>query len=376
MTQLAYLWGEDAWAIEHAAGACASELADPGMPPLATWRVSLDDDADDAATGSVAKRRSRLLDEVASRLGTATLFGDGTLVLLRQPGGLLREQASRERTLALVGLVAPGNALGVTDLVAQGAKEPAAQGVLRDAVEAVGGMVRYFPALDRARMESWLGTRAAELGVRLGPGAAQLLAQRVGAHVREGDVDRRRQSEFANAELEKLALYRPGGEVSREDVAELVPEAIPGSVWAFLDAVAARRGAEASGLATKLIGSGTALPVIVSQLHRRLRELVQVREHLDTGTRPPELVRVMRLAPFRAQKLTEQASTWDAGSLDAALLGLVELDLRSKGISLTGSALRMDDQVDALGLQLWIAEHAATGRGRATPRAAMTAPRG
>jgi DNA polymerase III delta subunit len=345
------------------------------MPALAAWRVSLDDDTDDSGAGPIAKRRARLLDEVASRLGTATLFGDGTLVVLRQPGGLLREAASRERTLALLDLVAPGNALCVTDLVAQDARDAAAQGVLRDAVRDAGGLVRQFPALDRASMEAWLGSRAVELGVRLGPGAARLLAQRVGAHVREGDVDKRRQSELANGELEKLALYRPGGEVSREDIEELVPEAIPGSVWAFLDAVAARRGAEASQLATRLTGSGTPLPVIVAQLHRRVRELVQVREHLDTGTRPPELVRVMRLQPFRAQKLAEQAATWDAASLDRALLGLVELDLRSKGISLDGGAVRTDAEVDALGLQLWIAEHAAAPRGRATTRSAAAGRR-
>jgi DNA polymerase III delta subunit len=376
VTRLAYLWGEDAWAIDHAAAACATDLADPGMPPLTTWRVSLDDDGDDPGAGQIGKRRARLLDEVAARLGTATLFGDGTLVVLRQPGALLREQASRERTLASIGLVAPGNALCVTDLVAQDAKEPAAQGVLRDAIQAAGGTVRHFPALDRARMEAWLVTRAGELGVRLAPGAAQLLAQRVGAHVREGDVDRRRQSELADGELEKLALYRPGGEVTREDVEELVPEAIPGSVWGFLDAVAARRGAEASLLATRLMASGTPLPVVVAQLHRRIRELVQVREHLDAGTRPPELIRLMRLAPFRAQKLAEQAARWDADTLDAALFGLVELDLRSKGISLTGGAVRMDDEIDALGLQLWIAEHASARAGGPGARPAVAARRG
>ena len=45
-------------------------------------------------------------------------------------------------------------------------------------------------------------------------------------------------------------------------------------------------------------------------------------------------------------------------SLVAALGGLLELDLRSKGISLTGATVHMDDAMDALGLQLWIAEHA------------------
>jgi DNA polymerase III delta subunit len=146
-------------------------------------------------------------------------------------------------------------------------------------------------------------------------------------------------------------------------------------VWAFLDAVAARRGADASLLATRLTASGTPLPVVVAQLHRRVRELIQVREHLDTGTRPPELIRVMRLQPFRAQKLAEQAAAWDADSLDGALLGLIELDLRSKGISLNGGTVRMDDEVDALGLQLWIAEHASEGR-RAMAVPAATGRRG
>lgn len=357
MTSLAYLWGEDAWAIDDAAGRAATDLATPGMPPLQAWRVSLDDDADDAG-GSAAKRRTRLLEEVEVRLGMASLFGDGTLVVLRQPGGLLRETAARERTIGLLHRVAPGNALVVTDLVAQDAKGPAGSGVLRDAIAAAGGMVQEFPALDRGRMEQWLGTRAATLGVRLGPGAAQTLAQRIGAHVREGDVDRRRQTELANAELEKLALYRPGGEVSREDVVELVPEAIPGSTWAFLDAVAARRTADAAVLAERLLGGGTPLPVVVAQLHRRIRELITVREHMDAGTRPPDLIKAMRLQPFRAQRLTEQASTWDMASLEQALDGLVALDLRSKGITLDGSTVRMDVGMDGLGLQMWVAEHA------------------
>ncbi len=364
MIPVAYIWGEDAWGIERAARDLARDWAGDDGTPLETWRTSLDDDAG-ADTGSSGKRRARLLDEIEVRLATATMFGGGTLVVVRQPGSLLRETAARERTTALIGTVAPGNGLCFVDLVGQDAKGPAASGILRDAVAAAGGLVRELPALTRDRMESWLAGRARELDVRLGPGAAQALAQRVGAYVREGDVDRRRQSELANGELEKLALYRPGGDISRADVEELVPEAIPGSTWAFLDALAARRVADAALLADRLLAGGTPLPVLVSQVHRRLRELIMVREHLDAGTRPAELVKQMRLQPFRAQKLAEQAATWTADGLAAALGGLVELDLRSKGISLDGSTVRMDDAIDALGIQLWIAEHATrttTGR--------------
>ena len=53
----------------------------------------------------------------------------------------------------------------------------------------------------------------------------------------------------ANAELEKLALYRPGGTVARDDIEALVGEAVPGSTWAFLDALGSRSTQLASSLA-------------------------------------------------------------------------------------------------------------------------------
>ncbi len=365
MNPVAYLWGDDAWSIDRAARDLAHTWAGDDGVALETWRTSMDDEAGESETGSSGKRRARLLDEVGLRIATPTMFGGGTLVVVRQPGGLLRESAARDRTIGLLQAVAPGNGLCFADLIGQDAKGPAASGILRDAVAAAGGLVRELPALTRDKMEQWLGVRARELGVRLGPGAAQTLAQRVGAYVREGDVDRRRRSELANGELEKLALYRPDAEISKEDVEALVPDAIPGSMWAFLDAVAARQQAVASGIAERLLAAGTPMPVLVGQLHRRLRDLIIVREHLDAGTRPPELVRRMRLPPFRAQKLAEQASTWTATALDAALGDVVGLDLRSKGISLTGGVVPIDDTIDALGLQAWIADHASRVRSSA-----------
>jgi DNA polymerase III delta subunit len=359
--RLAYFWGEDAFAIERAVADLAALAGEPDAP-LGIWRSSSDDDGategSDASGGTASKRRARLLDEAAARIGTAPLFGGGTLVVIRQPGAILRESVARERLLGLLSFLAPGNALVFTDLVASGARTAAAAGVLADAVTAAGGSTRQFPALTRERMERWINERAAELGIVMGPGAARLLAERVGAYVRESDVDRRRQSELANGELEKLALYRPGGTVSREDVQELVAESVPGSTWAFLDAAAARQGGDASWLANRLLEDGLPLPVLVSQLHRRLRDLIVVREHLDSGARSGDLVRTMRLQPFRAQKLAEQAGAWSVDGLQQAVDGLLELDLRSKGIALDGSTAQMSDARDALGLLVWIAEQA------------------
>ena len=361
---IAYFWGEDAFEIERAVNAFAREVGAAAGEPLEVWRSPTDDEAsaesaDGGSNASASKRRTRILDEAAMRLGTAPLFGGGTLVVIRQAGAMAREKTAEQRLVDLVRQVPPGNALAFSDMTASGSKAKVADGPVAIAVQEAGGRVREFPALARERMEGWITDRAADVGAHLGPGAARLLAERVGAFVREGDVDRRRQSALAHAELEKLALYRPDAVISREDVAELVAEAIPGSTWAFLDMVAIRRGGEASRLAQRLLDDGVAMPVLVGQLHRRIRELISVREHVDSGARVGDLVRIMKMQPFRAQKLVEQAQAWPMPDLEAALDGLVDLDLQSKGITLDGSTVQMSEARDALGLQVWVAEHAA-----------------
>jgi DNA polymerase-3 subunit delta len=355
---LAYFWGEDAWSIERATRDYRSALEAGAGMAFDVWRTSGEEDevvADGTPGNGAGRKRSRALDQVEEHLATSTLFGGGTLVVVRQPASLVREGAARERLIGLLGSVAPGNALCFVELVAAGAKGlPQASATVRDAVLAAGGLVRELPALSRDRMEGWITARARELDVTLGPGAARLLAERVGADVREGDVDRRRMSELANAELEKLALYRPTGTVTRDDIGELVAEAVPGSTWAFLDAVGGRRTAEAATLAARLLAEATPMPVLISQLHRRLRDLIVIRDHVAAGTRPPDLVRELKMQPYRAQKLTEQARTWEPPELDTAIAELFELDLLSKGIAPDGSPHSLSEDRSQLALLAWI----------------------
>ena len=363
-TSLAYFWGEDAFSLEQAPLAIATELSALSGQPAEIWRTgTVDEEA-----GGAAAARTRALERIEQRVATGTLFGGGTVVVVRQPGALLAESTSRQRTMALLPLVAPGNALCFLDLIPSGNKTPAAANVaLRNAISVAGGKIAEFPVPTRERMEGWIDRRAGELGVALGPGAAKAIAERIGAFVREGDVDRRRQSELANSELEKLALYRPDAKVTPADVEAIVSEAVPGSTWAFLDALGSRRTADAAALAERLLGAGTAIPLLIAQIHRRLRELVVVRDHLDAGTRPPDLVRALKLQPFRAQKLAEQAARWDAESLETALAALLDLDLLSKGIAPDGSPRSLSDDRSRLALLAWIGERV-SGRGGSATR--------
>jgi hypothetical protein len=93
-----------------------------------------------------------------------------------------------------------------------------------------------------------------------------------------------------------------------------------------------------------------------------MRELITVRDHIAAGTKPQDLVRELKLQPYRAQKLTEQARTWTQDELDDALQDLYELDLMTKGISMDGSPHSLSEERSNLALLAWIGAHASLRR--------------
>jgi DNA polymerase III delta subunit len=287
-------------------------------------------------------------DEIAERVATATLFGGGTLVIVAEPAPLIATKVLAARLVETLGTVATGNGLAFLDTVDGTARRPASLETLRNAVAAAGGEVREFKAPTRDQMARWIADRARERGINISSPAAALLAERVGANVRERDIDRRRQGELAVAELEKLAVYRLDDQIRPEDVKALVADAVPGSTWAFLDAVGMRRAGEAAELAERL--ADVPGPVLVVHLHRRIRELIEIADLLAAGTPAATLVRTLKLNPYRAERLAEQARTWALPELDAALVGLLELDAALKSRD-GGSELRRRAAVS-----LWIAE--------------------
>jgi DNA polymerase III delta subunit len=331
---LGYFRGDDGYGLERAADRLADRLAgESGIPPERR-RV------DGAATTA---------GRIAEWVATAPLFGGGTIVIVIGPGPLIRSAADREAIEAVIAGLAPGNGLVFLDLTDGSARRSAAADALRDAVTDAGGETGELKAPTEGRLAAWVQQRADERSIHLAPGAAKALAERVGGFVREGDVDRRRMGIQAVNELEKLALYRGDAAITPTDVEALVAEAVPASTWALLDAVGERKvGAAADGL-DRLIASIPA-PVLIAQLHRRLRELIEVGDRLDAGTGLPVIARELKLKPFRAERLAAQARRWSLPELDAALIGLAGLDARVKGVPPASDA-----QV-RLAFSLWLAE--------------------
>ncbi len=271
-------------------------------------------------------------------------------------GALLRRNQDRDALLGALDAMAPGNGLAVVEETESGRREPPGRS-LADAIRERGGAVQKFDAPREGAFAAWIEQRARERSIALGPGAARELATRLGGFVREGDVERRHQGRMAVTELEKLALRHPDGTpVTAEAVRELVAEAVPGTIWGFVDAVGMRQRARALELLERLLPA-TPAPVLLAVLHRRLRELIEIGDRLDRGETPGSLVRSMRLQPFRAETLARQARGWTADELDRALVALLELDAQVKGVGGRAST----DARDRLAFDLWITDRVAPG---------------
>ena len=340
---VAYFWGDDAYGIEAAVEGLRTGPAFAEGPPE-RWRAATDPNL-----------AARTLAELRERALTGSLFGSGTLAIVANPGPLVRRNEDRAALIEAIGALAPGNGVAFAVETDSGVKEPP-QKPLAEAVRAAGGDVRRFEAPREGALAAWIEARARERDIKLAPGAAKELATRVGGFVREGDVDRREQGRIAVGELEKLAVYALERPITADDVRALVSEAVPGSIWAFVDSVGMRQGSRSTALLERLLPD-TPEPVLLAVLHRRLRELIEVFDRLDAGESPGSLVRSMRLVPFRAETLARQARQWSAADLDAAFDGLLELDAMVKGVP--GSPA--GDAQHRLAFTLWLTDRVAPG---------------
>jgi DNA polymerase III delta subunit len=339
---IGYFWGDDGYGLEKAAVDLGKRVAAGAGSDvrLERWRT----------TGALATP-----EQIMERVATATMFGGGTLAIVSEPLGLIRSKAGLEAVRALFGSVAPGNALVFVDELEQMPSRSKGPGATRlamiAAVEQAGGETRSFPAPIGSSMSGWIARQARELGVRLGPGAADELAVRVGGRAAGGDIDRRNQGRLAVAELDKLALLHiDGGEITVDDVRALVAEANPTSVWEFLDALG-NRVPQATVLFDRLLQT-TPEPLVVAQLYTRIRQLLDVTDRRAAGESPATIVKEARLSPYVAEKLAGMAPRWTVSELRRALEGLFTLDVLVKGTDGGTST----EEGRRLAFTLWLAD--------------------
>jgi DNA polymerase-3 subunit delta len=142
-------------------------------------------------------------------------------------------------------------------------------------------------------------------------------------------------------EVEKLALYTDGT-ATLEDVDALCPPDLQSNIFQFVDALGAGDRGKALELLEALIGTGEPALRIVYMVRRQFRLLARARSLLEEDTPRPEMASTLKVPPFVARKLEEQARKMGEGDLERALALALDFEGGLKGGSDLGDELQVE----------------------------------
>ncbi|MEY4666393.1 MAG: hypothetical protein RIQ87_173 [Chloroflexota bacterium] len=321
-------WGDDLLLIEEAVATLAAKMGAEDALGGAPDRIRLK--AEGRGTGDA----SAVLNELRRRASTGGLFGGGALLIVAGAGRLGRSKELRGGLVEALGSMAPGNAVVLIDQRVRRpnlrATRPDSPGELGELVKDRGGTVVACISPAAGELAPWIVARAKSLGREIAVDAAREMATRIGAEVREPDLDRSGMRMTAAVELDKLMLAIPTGAIPLRAVDLLVADRGIGSLFAFADAIVARNGSMISRHLLRAVSDPG--PMVVATLHRKMRDLAQIHGGtIEEGLPVSQVARRLGMHEFPAGKLAEAARRWRSDEITQAIEGLVELDAIAKG---------------------------------------------
>lgn len=297
----------------------------------------LGDDEERKARGAEKLRKGRAVEAydaaetspetIVSACNSYSLFGDGPFVLVRNLDAW--NAAQKARVLDYLQNPSPE-----TDLVMLGEKLGAREKLLA-AVKKTGEVHDFKQPTGKA-LAKWAVGHAKNLGLELPEDVAgELVARCSDDKVR------------VMGEIEKLALYAEGT-VTLEDLEALVRPDLQSNIFRFVDALGAGDRSEALELLEALLATGEPPLRIVYMVRRQFRLLARARSLFEGGASRPEVASALKVPPFVAKKLEEQARRINEGDLERALALTLDLEGGLKG----GSDLADELQVELAVLKL------------------------
>ncbi len=258
---------------------------------------------------------------VVSALNSYSLFGEGPFVVVRN----LDAWNAAQKTKVLDYL---NNPSPEADLVMLGAKLGAREKLLAAVKKA--GEVHDLKQPTGKALARWSIGYAKKQGLELPEDVAEELVARCSDD--KAKVSR---------ETEKLALYAEEA-ATMKDVEALCPPDLQSNIFQFVDALGAGDRGRALHLLEALLGTGEPPLRILYMIRRQFRLLARARSLLEAGAPRPEMASALKVPPFVARRLEEQARRLDADDLEDALGLVLDLERGLKG----GSDLRDELQVE------------------------------
>ncbi len=265
-------------------------------------------------TGAADDFNLDLLDGDATPAGALTdavrtlpVMAERRLVVLREPG---RRRAGGQALLeALADAVADLGPEAPVVLVVTAAS-PDRRSRWVKAIARAGALVDCAPPRRSAELLAFIRAEAQRQGVKLGRGAAELLAERIGP-----------QMLVLRQEIAKAALLvEPGEPVDRTRLAAGASDLAEEAIWDLTDAIGEGRTGDALLLLGRMLDRGAPEPVVLGALAAHVRKLVR-------------LVHGGRVAgpPFVVRKLESQARRYRPAHARACLRAVGEVDQMLKG---------------------------------------------
>jgi len=292
----------------------------------------LGDDEERKARGVEKLRRGREVESydasetspeaVVSACNSYSLFGEGSFVVVRN----LDAWNAAQKAVVVDYL---DNPAPQADLVLLGKKLGARERLLAAAKRS--GEVHNFEQPTGKALVRWVVGQAKGLSLDLPEDVAANLIERC-----SGDKQR------LVTETEKLTLYVSDRPVTGEDVEALCPPDVQSNIFAFVDSLAASERGRAIELLEALISTGEPPLKVTYMVRRQFRLVARARALLARGASRGEVARELKVPPFVARKLEEQARRLSDEDLEAALKLVLDLERGLKGGSDLGDELQVE----------------------------------
>lgn len=196
--------------------------------------------------------------------------------------------------------------------------------------------VRAFPLLRGQELAAWIRQRVTSVGATISEQAIRLLAEYVG-----GDLW------IMSGEVEKLALYSEGEDISEEAVRLLVGRSREASIFEMVDGVLEGKASAALQGLRRLLQGGADASYVIVMLARQLRLVLLTQELLQRRVARTELgTRLGLTAEFAVRRTEQQARRHASGQMVAMYGRLLDTDL----------AIKQGAVADDLALETLVAE--------------------
>jgi DNA polymerase-3 subunit delta len=266
-------------------------------------------------------------DDVVAACNALGLFGAGSrLVLVENVEGWKAPDA--KLVAEYLKAPAPGTTLALV------AGELKKESPLAKAVAAVGDVLIWD--VQTKAIHRWIADQFKLHHTRAEPEACRRLADLVGEDLYE-----------LAGEVEKLATWAAGDEVTEADVDVLVAPRAESPPWNLTDAWGARDVGGVLRAAERMLDRtgdpvSRTIPRLVGSLTNHLRRARAAHRLEARGLTPADAAAQLGIKPYPAQKLFGQIRNFSGAELDAALVRLAALDHALKGGSRLANELELE----------------------------------